>query len=319
MEQSRGSVQGLFLILAGQQPRERPPLEIPSQLMSGMTQGALGFLGTPRSATLAVEVLHRHTTVRPDGSITFNNEEAARDFSRTLGDSFTTPQKEGLFALSLELYLRTLFTSGVQFTHRAAQSGDAEAERAGLRFGGSVGVELSQLGKGTIESNQEDYLRGVLKGLTGQQQEDALRAAQECGFSSGAVFGAARAAGLDGKQSITMTSANLSVMDMLRQNATALATQRYEELRSLYDQREEDERSRQEFYRIYRELSGLLGGDGSVNYLLSLRDQERDTITNAIRGVVAGTEAAHTGRLNESIPDRRPADEVLHSPGRRHR
>lgn len=316
---TRPALQAALQSMAGQQPRQAPPLEVPRTLIGIFSPEATSFLTVPRSATVLLDVFKSSTTVNPDGSLTIDNEKAARDFNRELGGNFSTEQRDRIFSYALEMFLRIMHDTGAIFTNRAAREGDTASRDAGLRFGTSVSTELSQIGSGTFEANSQAYLEKAGRGLSAQQQEDMLRAALECGFASGAVFGAAMALGIGESQSPSSVGQNLSVMEMLRNRANDLAVQRYDDLRELYEQREENERNRREFNRIYHELAGLLGGDGSVNHLITLRNEERDVIRGGIENAIRGSEALHTGHPELSIPERRPQDEVLRSHGRRHR
>jgi len=297
-------------------------LKKPEERMEGLplikkpTNDMLGFVRTPMNVTMLLDVLKSNLRIE-DGKAFFDFEKAREEFLRKTNKVFTESQSKDLFK-----YFVVVFTDKINDLSKDTvkafygEKKSKEEKEAALSLSKESTVMRTKAGIGELVDNQKKLLLEFGQGLSDVQREDLLRASLAAGYSTKAVFAAAREfqprrreGGQRGEESSGKFQESNMLLPLLMNDAqrvAALLNDQVRRARRDLEEHENDEEYKAKYRAAYNQLANFLGGEGSAKRLLALGDRETDLIDRVLKTHLNASMALHTGRTDEVVPARAP-------------
>ncbi|MEW6723112.1 MAG: hypothetical protein AB1324_07650 [Candidatus Micrarchaeota archaeon] len=171
---------------------------------------AIAFARNPESGVEIGRIFNRHT-IFESGGVRIESAAAYDDFRRLVGSRFSEDDTRRIFRYLMGLYLNEARATGVEMARS-----DAGQRAVSLAILHGTSIAGAELGHGTVIQNDTAVLNIVLEGNGQREQEEILRAALGNRFSLDSVTAAANSAGIGNSTSVTETSRQMTVLEMLR-------------------------------------------------------------------------------------------------------
>ena len=291
-------------LATGKQPAGDLTVKLPD--LGQLSADAVAFLKTPMKANSLLDAVKKSTEATAKG--VEMQIKRAREIFNNNAKVFTKEQQEKLFNYLISLRLFKLRDAAIDLVNISQKKGDKVGRDSGLSVGQAATKTLADLGIGSINKNQEDFLRKAAEGLNDTQKNDMLRAALQMGFSTAAVFSIAKPKGTVGAATMPISSERDIMTQQLVRAAIETATRlNFELQRAKREFESDDSQENREKYEASKvRLSNFLGSKASVDDLIELGSTETEIVTKAVMGHVGASYNLHTGQPSGVMPKKAP-------------